>query len=167
MLTLSLTRLVIDGSLFCLTFGVVVMASLWWNARLWLQDYPKEIQAVVPPLNAQEKRTQKGMAVVILTIMIGSPALSLWLLRQDAGGQLTFISAFAHVWLLLQLANLFDAVVLDWLILVERTPKFAILPGTEHLLYLFADRRMHLRNFAKGVVIVSILSLPLALVASL
>lgn len=167
MFTLSLTRLVLDGTLLCLMFSVVVMGSLWWNARLWIQDYPKPMQAAVPPLTPAEKRLQKWLTVFFLAIMIGIPAFSLGQLRLENGGQLSFATAFVHVWLLLNLMNLFDAVVLDWIILTQHTPKFAILPGTENLLYLFHDARMHLMNYGKGVVIVTVFSVIFALVASL
>jgi hypothetical protein len=43
-------------------------------------------------------------------------------------------------------------------------PQFARLPGTEHLEHLYADMRLglQLRNFFKGVVIVSVISLVIA-----
>ncbi|MBE2268298.1 MAG: nitroreductase, partial [Anaerolinea sp.] len=40
MALLSLERILIDGLLFSLAFAVIVVGSLAYNARLWIQDYP-------------------------------------------------------------------------------------------------------------------------------
>lgn len=167
MLTLSFTRVLIDGIILCVAFGVVVIGSLRFNPRLWLQDFPKPIREKVPPLTRTEKRQQRIVGVAFLVVMVGIPAISNALLRAENGGQISFLSAYLHTWLLLNLANLFDAVVLDWLYLAKTKPAYVIFPGTEELTYLYDDVRMHVINYLKGVVFCTLFSLPLAVIASL
>lgn len=137
--TLSLNRILIDGTLFCAVTGVLVFGSLYLNPRLWLQDYPKEMQAKVPPLTSDEKRMRAILAVVVILLAVGIPFLSVRQLRADNGGSMTFLAAYVNAYLVFQLFNLFDAVVIDFLVLTLMSPKFAVLPGTEGMEYLYRN----------------------------
>lgn len=150
---------------FCALFGVIAMGGLIYNARIWLGDYPAAIQAAVPPLDAAEKRTRNRFAIFFFVAMLGFIAFVLLRVRALEGGDLSFRGAFLGLFIPLQMVNLFDAVVLDWLILAVMKPKFAILPGAEHLVSEFEDVRFHLVNFAKGVVICTVLPAVFALAA--
>lgn len=160
-----LQKILLDGTLFSLALSVLVMGSLYYNPRLWLQDYPKPIQDRVPPLNDSEKRLRIAVALPMFLIMLGGPFYSTHLLKIANGGTISFLDAWLNTWLLLQFFNLFDAVVLDFLILSRMKPKFSIIPGAEGLEYLYDDWGMQIRNFLKGIVICTVLSLPIALVA--
>jgi hypothetical protein len=165
--TLSLQRLLIDSSLLNMLMTIIIFGSLYYNPRLWLQDYPKEIQAKVPPLTAQEKRQQRLLVIPFFLIMIGIPLGSTYLLRMQNGGTITFLTAYLHTLLILNIFNLFDAVVIDILIIAVLQPKFVTLPGTEDMNYLYRDWGLHLRNYLKGLVVCAVLSAPIAFVATL
>jgi hypothetical protein len=166
MVTLS-GRLLIDSALLCLAMSVIIFGSLRWNARLWLQDYPAEIKAKEPPLTKSEKFQRGIVAILFISALLGIPVLSTAQLRAANGGQLNFLSAYVNFWLLSNIANLFDALVIDWLILGKMKPAFVMLPSTKGLEHLFTDRKLHLNNFVKGVVICTVFSAPLALLAIL
>ena len=51
------------------------------------------------------------------------------------------------------------------LILTLMKPKFAVIPGAEGMEYLYRDWGMHLKNYLKGIVILAVFSLPLAVVS--
>lgn len=57
--------------------------------------------------------------------------------------------------------NLFDLLVLDWLIMVRIQPKFIILPGTEGM-KIYNDYSFHFRGFLKGTVLTFLTSLVIA-----
>jgi hypothetical protein len=100
-----------------------------------------------------------------LLFFIG-PALSTASLRADNGGSLSFAIAYLHIFLVLNLFNLFDAVVIDLLILTFAKPRFMILPGTTLADYDgLHDWGLHLRNYLKGIVISAVLALPVGLAA--
>lgn len=164
---LSLNRILLDGTLLSLVLGLLVMGSLYYNPRLWLQDYPAPIQAKVPPQTPTEKRQQRILVIPLLLFMFFIPLYSTYQLRLENGGSLPFITAYVNTFAISNIFNLFDAVVLDLLILTFMKPKFAVIPGAEGMEYLYRDWNMHLRNYLKGIVVCAVLSLPITLIAML
>ncbi len=167
MLNVVFQRVVIDGTLLSLILGVMIMGSLVYNPRLWLQDYPKAVQAKVPPLNQQEKRLQRLMIIPFLLLMLGLPYLSVTLVKAANGGVISFPVAYLTASGVLQVFNLFDAVVLDYLILTLMKPNFAIIPGTTREESLVVGLEFQVRNFLKGIVICAVAGLPIAFIGSL
>lgn len=165
--SLSFKRVLIDGSLLCAVMGILIFGSLYLNPRLWLQDYPKEMQAKTPPLTPREQWARAVFAVTIMLLVVGIPFLSVRQLRADTGGSITFLLAFVNTYLVFQMFNLFDAVVIDFLVLTLMKPKFAVLPGAEGMEYLYHDWRMHVRNYLKGVIIGLVFCAPIAFLATL
>ncbi|CAG1770763.1 hypothetical protein BAC2_01258 [uncultured bacterium] len=164
---LSLTRILIDGALLSAVLTAIVLGSLYYNPRLWLQDYPAEIQARVLPLSAQEKR-QRGLVVILFLVgALGTLAYSVLQLRAANGGSMPFLTAYLHVFGVLSLFNLFDAVVLDLILLTGFKPKFAVIPGAEGMEHLYHNWGMHLSNFFKGMGFCLVFSLPVAVIAAL
>lgn len=163
--TLSLARILIDGAILSLISGVIILGSLYYNPRLWLNDYPKPIQAKVPPATKREKRLQRIVVIPFLLALIGVPLYSTVLLKQQFGGEISFLSAYLNAFFIANIFNLFDAVVIDLLILTFMKPKFAVIPGAEGMEYLYRDWNIHLVNYVKGVVFCAVFSLPIALAA--
>lgn len=164
---LSLNRMLMDGTLLSLGLGVLVLGSLYYNPRLWLQDYPAPIRAKAPPQTLTEKRQQRLLMIPLLLLMFGLPLYSTYQLRLENGGSISFITAYLNTFVVTNIFNLFDAVVLDLLILTFMKPKFAVIPGAEGMEYLYHDWNMHLRNYLKGIVFCAVFSLPITVVAML
>ena len=156
-----------DGIALSAALGLVIVVSLYFNARLWLHDYPQPMQARVPPLTPRERQLRMVLGLVFFGVLVGGLALGVNALERALGGTISFLYAFIYCLLVLNLFNLFDAVVLDYLLLARMKPAFAILPGTEDLVGLFDDRRMHLVNCAKGLIFCLVGSLFVALLAAL
>jgi hypothetical protein len=154
----SLQQALMDGVILSLVLSVLVIGSLYYNPRLWLQDYPKAIQEKVPPLTREEKRLRGFLLVPMLLIIIGIPLISTYGIKAANSGSIQFATAYAHAFVVTNLFNVFDAVVLDLLLLTFMRPKFATLPGAEGMEYLYRDWGMQLRNFLKGVVFCSVFS---------
>lgn len=147
---LSGKQLLRDGAILCGVIGPVVMGSLYYNAEIWLQDYPPDVRAVYGPARRPETRRQQILvAGPMVLLMLGWPVCSTLQRRAANGGRLSFPAAFLHAAGLLWLFNLFDAVVLDYLILTRMQPRFAVLPGTEGLAG-YHDMRLQARAFLKG-----------------
>jgi hypothetical protein len=165
---LSLQRIVLDGLLLVSVIGVILVGSAYYNARLWLQDFPKAVRAKVAPNTPQEKREQIALMVLFLGSIIGVLYYSNAQLKSANGGVISFGTAWLNTFILFNIGNLFDAVVLDWLVLTVMKPRFMLLPGTTIADYAeFDDWRWHVGNYVKGVVIGAVFSLPIAFVATL
>ena len=157
---LSVEQVLIDGIILSLVLSVLIFGSLAYNPRLWLQDYPTAMQQRVPPLTNHEKRVQRLFIVPFMLSFLGITYLS-------TANFSTFLTAYLNAFLVLNIFNLFDAVVIDLLILTFMRPGFVILPGTEDLVDEFNDWGMHLRNYLKGIVVSAVIALPVALAAVL
>jgi hypothetical protein len=161
----SLTQILIDGLLMSLALSVLIFASLRYNPRLWLQDYPKAVRETQPPLTKEEKRARLVMALPFMLLMLGIPFWSTYQLRIANGGTLDFLTAYLNTFLVLNIFNLFDAVVIDYLILSVMKPKFAFIPGTEALMQQVIDWRWHVRGYLVGIIFCAVGGLIITAVA--
>lgn len=166
MIILSTTRILTDGLILSVGLSILIFGSLYMNPRLWLQDYPKEIQAKVPPKTLQETRTTWVLLVLFLAMIIGTLVYSVTQLKAETGS-ISFINAFVHAFLVFNIFNLVDAVIIDLLVLTFINPKFAEIPGAEGMEYLYRDWNMQFRNYLRGIVVCAVFSLPIAFVMSL
>jgi hypothetical protein len=160
-----ITQALINSAVLSIIFSVLVIVSLRWNPRLWIQDFPDALRATQAPLTLTENRQRTIFASLLLGSVIGTIILLNGLVRGQMGAAFTFPIAYAHTWIMLQIMNLVDAVLIDWVYIVKIQPKHLILPGTEHVMYVLEDKRWHFANFLKGVVICSILALVFAGIA--
>jgi hypothetical protein len=114
-----------------------------------LQDYPKDIQAAVPPKTAVEKRQMLYWLVPLWVAALGCPTLAALSIK---AASTSFLDLFLVAFGVFFLFNLIDWLVLDWLIFCTLTPKFVVLPGTEGMAG-YKNYAMHFRGFLIGTVI--------------
>ncbi len=127
---LSTRRLLVDGAVLCLSFSAFVFGTAYLNPWLWFEDYPPEIQALVP--NPPEVPLwQALLALVFLGFILFLLVRSATALLRESAEPHGFLLAAVHTFLLLQIVNAWDVVVIDWLIFATIQPAFVILPGTE------------------------------------
>jgi hypothetical protein len=136
-----IARPLADGALLSGLLGVLVVASLAYNARIWQQDYPPAIQVRAGPMSPADKRQRLIVAIPFLTILLRVPVYANLRLRRRKGGQLAFASAFANAYAVTGLANL---------LVVRLRPDFVVLPGTAGM-DAYADAGFHVVNYFKGV----------------
>ena len=124
---LNLGKIVLDGAILSTVASLILIASLYFNPRLFLQDYPKDIQSRVPPKTEKEKRQSLIVGIPFLIVLVAVPFIStLALKRQDASFVHLFLNAFGVAFVF----NLVDLLLLDWLMFCTITPKFIVIPGT-------------------------------------
>ncbi|HSE39805.1 MAG TPA: nitroreductase, partial [Acidobacteriota bacterium] len=88
------------------------------------------------------------------------PFWSAWSLRKASH---SFLSLFLAAFGVGMFFNIFDLLVIDYLICCAWTPKFLILPGTEGMTG-YKDYRHHFRGFIVGTILSVIVSLLIAVV---
>jgi hypothetical protein len=97
-------------------------------------------------------------------VLVAIPLYSVWLVKQQNGGVLTYLMAFATIFGEYFLFSLFDLLVLDWWLFYTWTPKFLVLPGTDGLPG-YKDFRPHLKaQLTTGNLIIAVFAALLALV---
>ena len=150
-----------QGLIYSLLLSVSLFLMILVSPRLMLQDYPKEIQRLVPPKTKKEKLGTFTYGLPFLLTFIFYPLLlGLYYAIQY---QLKFQDIMLFVWGLMMFFNVWDMIVIDWLVVCVITPKFLIVPGTEgnkgYKNYLF-----DFIAFLKGTLITFALSLIISVV---
>ena len=145
-------RIVQDGALFSLVGSINLLVLLRFNPRIFLRHYAKEIREIVPPKSEKERRMSILLGVPFGLLCLGYIFASALLWRASAQRSPSFWELFAHAFGVFFLFNLVDLLILDWLILCRFTPRWAIIPGTEHIVipnpYLH-----HFKGFLTGTVV--------------
>lgn len=157
-------QLIQHGSLWGLLFGGTFCAAILIlgriNAEMLINDYPPDIRAKAGPMSSGARKQASLASIPLLLALTAVIVLALHQLRQAEGG-LTLPSTFVVVTVMLQVWNLIDLVILDWLILMTLRPAFMIVPGTAG----YHDYRFHFHKFLNGIVLTLILSGIITLVA--
>jgi hypothetical protein len=144
----------------CVLLGGILLLMVSGNPRLMLQDYPKDVQAAVPSKTAQEKRQTTYWAIPFWLVLLGFPTAAAIATKAAGGGLFEIILAAFGVGLIV---NLFDWLVLDWLVFCMWTPSFAIIPGTAGFAG-YKDYGMHFRGFLIGAALSIILGVVIGVI---
>lgn len=145
-------------------FVIIVLTSLAYNPRLWIQDFPEGVQAEMEPLSWGEQIARVLVAVLLLVVVVGIPVLSV-LSVKSARGAITILEAFLHIWLIFMVVNLVDLVIIDWMIGIWWQPGFLSSPEIEPVRH-HNTYRFHLIEHLKGTVMLTLLALGLGVLVS-
>jgi len=127
----SLRKIVIDGAVLSVIASLLIVVSLRFNPRMWLQDYPKGIQDRVLPKTKEEKRQALVVGIPFLIVLVAVPFYSTLVLSIQGGSDISFLQFFLNAFGVAFIFNLVDLLLLDWLMFCTITPKFLVIPGTE------------------------------------
>jgi hypothetical protein len=157
--TLMLRQIVVDGIWFALAAnGYLLVVMLATSPRIWgYTDYPEAVRGKAPAQTRREKLTGAILGVPWFLFIFGYPVFSTYALKSSLGGEIPFLVAFLNPLVLLQLLNLGDVLILDWLIISKITPSFVIIPGTTAADY--KDMSHHFRGHLRATIAMVALSL--------
>jgi len=154
------------GGVLSVVLSVLLLGLLRINPEILLNDYPPDIREKHGPMSERSKRQRVPAAILIGTIGLGIVAASFSTVRENGGGNVPFLTAFVHLFVMLSVFNVVDLLLLDWP-LVALVPRFMVLPGTEGSAG-YKDYWFHFRGFLVGVVMILVASgLMAAVVAAL
>jgi len=156
----------ISGAIFSVVLTVPIIVSLKINPEMWWQDYPADVKEFWGPMSERAKKQRAVVATLYFALIIGGLTLSTMRLAQIVPRESWFVAVLASTAIIIAFFNLFDAVIIDWLILLVLWPSLGILPGTEGMAG-YRDARMHVTNFFKGWIFVAVGSLITAGIAML
>jgi hypothetical protein len=148
----NITKLIIDGGIFSALVSFYLFVILKINPRLFLQDYPEDIQGAVPHKSHEERQQSILFGTPLLLLLFVGPLISTLTLEHQSGSELTFLAAALHAFGIVFVFNLVDWLILDWLIFCTITPDFLIIPGTEGM-EGYKDYAFHFRAFLVGTVL--------------
>jgi hypothetical protein len=128
---LDFNKILIDGGILTAAFTALVLFAGITMPRSFLnkEDVPADILAAVPPKTEAEKRKSLFVIIPLFIILIGGSLYSTYTFGRANGAG--FLPLYLHALSIILMINIFDLVVIDWLILNTITPKWAVYPGTE------------------------------------
>lgn len=143
-----------DGALLALVASAYVMMALRSNPRLFLRHYPAKIRAAAPPLTPQESRRAKLVGLPFVLLLVAGPLLSSLRLAH-AEPAATPLGLGLNAFLVLEVFNAVDLVLLDIVWLCWLRPRWAMIPGAEHVPFQpnYLD---HVRGFVSGTVMAAL-----------
>lgn len=149
-ISLVLQNGLLYGLLISLLLGLTILISFSINPEIWIGDYPPDIKAAYTPVRSDTKRHKRIASLAFLIFLVGVLILSITELSR-LPGEPSFWAIFLSAFTTLLVFNIFDLLLLDWLIFNTIQPKMIILPGTEGLAG-YKDYAFHFRGFLIGVV---------------
>ena len=78
-------HMLIEGLIYAIVLALIVTISQLFNARLWLNCYPKAIQETVQPRTKNEMRLKLMVGIPFILIMFGYPIYSTFVLKAGMG----------------------------------------------------------------------------------
>ena len=161
----NITRTIIDGLILSGITSVFIIVSLMINPRIWLQDYPEDIQSKVPPKSDSEKRLSLIIGIPFLIILCVGSFFSTLVLK-FRNPEASFLDLSLNAFGIVLIFNVVDWLLLDWLMFCTLTPRFVVIPGSEGMAG-YKDYLFHFRGFLKGTVFCVISGLVIGGVVSL
>jgi hypothetical protein len=156
---INYSQLFIDSMIYIATATIFLLGLVFFNPRLMLQDYPPAIKAMVPPKTEAEKRQSILLGMPFLLVLLIFPFAAVFRLNETSFDRL-FLHAFGIAWAF----NIWDWLILDWLVFCTITPKMFVIPGSEgHPAY--KDYAFHFRGFLIGTGFCLALGLVVAIAA--
>ncbi|NOQ39249.1 MAG: nitroreductase [Anaerolineales bacterium] len=146
---ININKILLDGALLSILAAISIIGILRFNPRLFLQDYPDEIQVAVSPKTDLEKRQSLITGIPFLLILVAVPLISTLVLKRESGETISFFPLFLNAFGVAFIFNLVDLLVLDWLLFCFITPRFLVIPGTEGM-GAYKDYGFHFRAFLIG-----------------
>lgn len=150
-------RALIDGLVFSVVFGGMVTLMEVINPRLQLHNYPPDIQKEAPPKTKEERKKFRLMAVpmsfFLIIFLIGT------VIEAYQAKAVGYFTLLLHYLIIFLVWNVFDMVIMDWVIFCTITPKFLVIPGTEGN-PAYKNYKFHINGcFGKGLLIAIISSI--------
>jgi hypothetical protein len=144
------------GGVLSTVLTLSLLGVLWMNPEIVLNDYPPDIRERFGPMSERAKRQRIPVAVVIGVVTLAVVIASFVFVRATAGGQISFLTAFVHLFVMFSVFNVADLVALDWPP-VAISPRVIVLPGTEGSAG-YKNYWFHFREFLSGTVLIFVAS---------
>lgn len=156
---MNLETTLLHGLVWALMWSsMVTFIEIKWP-HVFLHDYPKELQEVInlPPF--KNKKSAYMFETIAMLLIV---AFILWSgIYTYHTIPVNYWTIFLHILIICMCWNIFDLIVMDWLIFCTWQPKFIVLPGSEGN-KAYKDYKFHFIAFLKGSVISAIASFIIA-----
>ncbi len=151
---------VIYGVIWSLLWIIFIGILLFKYPKAMEHDFPEDIKEKAKLPDMDRKTSRQAMLVTVISYVILS-AFAIWSgVSTFSSAPISFFSLLGHEWILCQMWNVIDLLLVDWLVVCFFTPKWILFhfPGTEDCKG-WKDYGFHLKGFLHGLVYISIFAL--------
>jgi hypothetical protein len=127
---------------------IIVLGGLRHDPRIFTDDAPKPLQALLGPMSPETRRRRAWWATLMLVAVVGLSARLMMEMPNTADLWDRLLAAYV----MFEVFNLYDAIVLDIGVILLWAPDWAFVPGTKNHPSL-RDWKFHVRAFLTGVII--------------
>ena len=153
------------GLFLSILFTVVLLGAVFVNAEIMQNDYPPDVKKVYgAERNPKTRGQRRWFSLLFLFVLFGVLCYSMLDLKRSTPMEFNFLTLFVLVFVEVFTFNLWDLLVIDWLIFNTLQPKFIFLPGTEGMAG-YKDYYFHFKGFLTGIVFSFVSALVLAGIA--
>lgn len=146
-------------------FTFVLLGAVFVNTEIMMNDYPPEVKkAYGAEKNPKTRGQRRVFSLLFLAVLFGVITWSVVSAARASSTPLTFLPIFVLIFIEVFTFNLWDLLIIDWLIFNTIQPKFIFLPGTEGMAD-YKDYVFHFRGFLTGIVFSLVSALVLAGIA--
>lgn len=144
--------LFIQCIILCIVFTLLILIPQFKNPVSQITSYPSAIRKRVESLPQYKNSLSQTKKKSIVRKIVGTLVAVIFLaLLAYFSGKTTFISVFIHVFVLFFTVNMYDLIVLDFLIFPNS--KKVIIPGTEDMIAEYKNPLHHIKGACKGTLI--------------
>ncbi len=158
---INFTKILIDGTILAVVGSIYLLAMLWFNPRLSLNDLPEDIKNAVPPWNKKEKIKSILFGIPFFILVIGFPFFSTLALKNQYGSTISFFALFINAFGVIMIFNVVEVGFVDLLLLCKIRPKFMTIPQTKGLAGS-KDYWHQIRAHLRGTVLMGVLCVIIA-----
>lgn len=147
-----ITNALLYGLGMSLILTTLMGASFLIAPDMWLRSYPLDIQARFGEMTEKARRLRKPVAIAFFGVILFLAGASLIRLQTQIGEEAGLLAFALSLFISLMVFNLYDLLILDWLLFTRFTLKLFILPGTKGMAG-YDDYGFHFRAFLRGTLI--------------
>lgn len=148
-LPLLVRAAVMSGLVLCLVLTLIMALSSRVAVDMWLDNYPADVRKKYGPMGQRGRRLRPYVAAGFILAMLAVPLVGLFVFA-PASADLTFGRALVFGFLALLTFNVYDLLVLDFLVFSTWQPRWIVLPGTEGMAG-YRDYGFHVSGFFRGL----------------
>ncbi|MEZ4662829.1 MAG: hypothetical protein R2911_35210 [Caldilineaceae bacterium] len=146
-------RLFYDAVIYGLALSLVLTILLAVSGAIaldmFVDNYPPDIKQKYGPMSPRSARMRPYFGALLFLTLFAIPMMGLLALQAERNAA-PFLPASAFAVATLFVFNLFDLMILDWLLFCTIQPRMMVLPGTEGMAG-YGDYRFHFVGFLKGL----------------
>lgn len=118
-----------DGLIYTAGFALIITVSVLINPRIWLQDFPDNLQSDVPPKSPGENRQTFVTGFFFALFIVGYPLYSVSRHLSFPGVAYEFSTVFLYSFILMMICNILYWIFLDILIFNLIIGRIRTVPG--------------------------------------